>query len=119
MNLLPIHSPITNHTTPTSVTNTPDNTKTNGTAVHAVTPLTEAAPPPLKDIEKAVTTLNDFATANNSSVSFYVDDSTKKIVITVRDTITNMIIRQIPDNEVIGLSKAIGAQQGTILKTKV
>lgn len=119
MNLLPINSPATTPTPPASVPNTPENAKIKGTAVHAVKPLTEAAPPPLKDIEKAAATLNHFAKANNSSVSFYVDDSTKKIVITVRDTFTNMVIRQIPDNEVMGLSKALDAQQGMILKTKV
>lgn len=77
------------------------------------------APPSTHDIRNAAKVLNHLAESVNTSVSFHVDDSTGITVIKVIDTEKNQVIRQIPSEEVLSLSKAIDTQQGVVLKTKV
>jgi flagellar protein FlaG len=109
-------APIAPTTLPTSIQENPGVT---GSANHSAKPLTESAPPPLQEVQKAVATLNRLAASVNTSVRFNIDDSSGKTVITVMDTDKDEIIRQIPSKEALELSQSLAAQQGVMLKTKI
>ena len=78
----------------------------------------KTAPPALANLQEAANHLNQLAGSNNNSLSFQVDDSTGKTVIKVMDA-NHEIIRQIPSEEALALSRAIDSQQGLVLKTKI
>jgi flagellar protein FlaG len=96
-----------------------ENPGVTGNANHSAKPLTESAPPPLQEVQKAVATLNRLAASVNTSVRFDIDDSSGKTVITVMDTDKDEVIRQIPSKEALELSQSLAAQQGVMLKTKI
>jgi len=54
----------------------------------------------------------------HSSVRFHVDDSSGKTVITVMNTDSGEVIRQIPSEEAIRLAEALKKDEGTIINTK-
>ena len=71
----------------------------------------KAAPPVPEfkklDVDKAIAELQDFVDGLGRSLSFRRDDSIDKNVITVRDTQTNQVVRQIPSEEVVAISRQI------------
>ncbi|MFJ3058393.1 flagellar protein FlaG [Herbaspirillum sp. NPDC087042] len=88
-------------------------------AASASTTTTSDAPKPTdKQVDHAVSKLNDFAAANASSLSFAKDDTSGKMVIKIMDTETNTLIRQIPSQEAINIAQSIDKLQGLLLKEK-
>jgi flagellar protein FlaG len=73
-------------------------------AVKAAPPVPEFEP---KDLDKAIAELQDFVDGLGRSLSFRRDESIEKSVITVRDTQTNQVVRQIPSEEVVAISRQI------------
>ena len=73
-------------------------------AIKAAPPVPEFEP---KDLDKAIAELQDFVDGLGRSLSFRRDESIEKSVITVRDTQTNQVVRQIPSEEVIAISRQI------------
>jgi flagellar protein FlaG len=59
------------------------------------------------DLDRAIKELQDFVDGLGRSLSFRRDDSIDKSVITVRDTQTNQVVRQIPSEEVVAISRQI------------
>ena len=59
------------------------------------------------DLDKAIRELQEFVDGLGRSLSFRQDDSIDKSVITVRDTQTNQVVRQIPSEEVVAISRQI------------
>ena len=62
------------------------------------------------DLDKAIAELQEFVDSLGRSLSFRRDDSIDRNVITVRDTQTNRIVRQIPSEEVVAMSRQIRDQ---------
>lgn len=112
MSISPINSPLHSET----VNNSPAISVNTAAKTSAPTELKTAAPA-LADLHEAATHLNQLAGSNNNSLSFQVDDSTGKTVIKVMDA-NHELIRQIPSEEALALSRAIDSQQGLVLKTK-
>jgi flagellar protein FlaG len=67
----------------------------------------EQAPPPNQDLERAVRKLNERLAASQRNLSFRVDEGSGRTVITVVDATTNQVIRQIPSQEVLDVSRAL------------
>jgi flagellar protein FlaG len=71
----------------------------------------KAAPPVPEfkklDIDKAIEELQAFVDGLGRKLSFARDDSINRSVITVRDTMTNQVVRQIPSEEVVAISRQI------------
>ncbi len=113
-------STISNHTIdPASTAVKPDaNFNINDTVKPAAPNVIETAPPPVGNIKNVAATLNRLAQTASAGVSFHVDESTGKTVIKIMDTETGDVIRQIPGEEALALSRAIDAQQGIMLKTQ-
>lgn len=74
-------------------------------------------PPTDHELGLAMQALQRKAEAVNASLSFRVDKDTGKTVITVTNTGDGSVIRQIPSEEALSLSRAIAEQQGLLLNT--
>ncbi|ADQ83958.1 flagellar protein FlaG [Methylovorus sp. MP688] len=69
-----------------------------------------------KDIAAAVKTLNSFISPVAQSVQFSMDQDSGKVVVKVVDTETNKVLRQIPNEEVLAISKTLDKLQGLVIK---
>jgi len=71
------------------------------------------------ELQDAVQKLNDFASNNTErNLSFSLDEATKEMVITVRDSETLEVIKQMPTKEALAVSKQIESMLGLILDDK-
>jgi len=68
----------------------------------------------LKDVKQAVQSMNDYVQLANRQLEFRLDEQSGRTVITVRDSETQEIIRQIPDDEALRFAHRL--QQGDELK---
>lgn len=62
---------------------------------------------PKKNVEKAVSDVNQFFQAEHRKLSFSVNEVTKNIVIEVKDAETNEVVRQIPPEYVVKLAEQL------------
>ena len=60
-----------------------------------------------KDLDKAVQDLQAYVDGLGRDLSFRRDESIDRSIITVRDSSTNQVVRQIPGEEVIAISRQI------------
>jgi len=71
----------------------------------------KAAPPVPEfkklDVDKAIEDLQAYVDGLGRSLSFRRDETIDRSVITVRDTNTNQVVRQIPSEEVVAISRQI------------
>lgn len=61
----------------------------------------------IEDVRKAANNLNDFAKQIQTSLQFSVDESSGRSVITVTDSQTGDVIRQIPAKEVLAVANLL------------
>lgn len=71
------------------------------------------------ELQDAVQRLNDF-TSNNTerNLSFSLDETTQEMVVTVRDVKTLEVIKQMPTEEALAVSRQIESMLGLILNEK-
>jgi flagellar protein FlaG len=67
--------------------------------------------PKLEEVKKQVQSLQDMSQLKGWSVNFTVDDESDKTIIKVVDADTQKVIRQIPSEEMLTISKRIQAMQ--------
>jgi len=91
---------------------------TQGTpAVAAALPAVQTPSP--EQLKQAVNTINQVLRQASRNLEFSVDSETKRVVVKVMDTETGQLIRQIPSEETLTISRVIGEfQQGLLLKQK-
>ena len=58
-----------------------------------------------KALEKVVSQLNDYVQNTQRDVDFSVDDSTGRVVVRVIDSESEQVIRQIPSDEMLAISR--------------
>lgn len=78
--------------------------------------ISELHKPDSKQTEKVVHDLNKAAVSLQRDLNFKVDDETGKSIITVTDSVTQKVIRQIPSEEIVELAKNL---QSMVLKAEV
>ncbi|MDO6558179.1 flagellar protein FlaG [Paraglaciecola chathamensis] len=69
--------------------------------------LDEALQPNQQNLEEAISEVNEFVQTRNKQLNFSVDDDSGKQVVKVTDSDSGDIIRQIPTEEVLSLSRRI------------
>ena len=69
------------------------------------------AVPSIEQVQKAIKTVQDMVQSQASNLQFSLDRETGKAVVTVVDTNTNEVIRQIPSKEMIAIAHAIDQMQ--------
>ncbi|HOY69920.1 MAG TPA: flagellar protein FlaG [Methylotenera sp.] len=67
-------------------------------------------------LSKAVKMLNEHVAPALQSVEFSIDQETNRTIVKVVDTATHKVLRQIPNEEVIAMSKTLGKLQGLMIK---
>src|SRR5262249_44125328 len=74
-------------------------------------------PPAMLDQTIAVVAkqIESYLRSNGRSLEFYVDQSTHRTVVTVRDAATGEIVRQIPPEEAQRLAQSLNTQQPSAL----
>ena len=70
-------------------------------------------------LENSVSRLNDLADSVQRDLQFTIDDDSGETVITVLDTKTAEIIRQIPSKEVLALAQNIESLKGALFSAEV
>jgi flagellar protein FlaG len=70
------------------------------------------------DVERAVRRLEQFARDAQRDLQFQIDDATGITVITVRDAATKEVVRQIPAEEVLAVSRLF-AESGTLFDVSI
>lgn len=78
---------------------------------------TAAPAPSLPEVKQAVEQINRFMQQSNRTLTFSFDKEANRIVVKITDSQTGDLIRQIPSEEVLAISRAIGdIQQGMLLR---
>lgn len=70
-------------------------------------------------LENSVSQLKDLVQSVQRDLQFSIDDFSGKTVITVLDSKTEEIIRQIPSEEVLALAKSIDSMKGVLFSAEV
>ena len=84
-------------------------------------PKNAAQQPSANELKSAVSTINKALQQSSRTLEFSVDNETKRPVVKMVDTETGELIRQIPSEETLAISRAIGQfqiQNGTLLNQK-
>lgn len=75
-------------------------------------------PPNQQEVDKAVTTVNDFVGSVNSSLKFSTDEDSGQMVVKVIDNTTQEVIKQIPSKEMLEMAKALNNLKGLLVQQK-
>jgi len=84
--------------------------------------VTAAAPPEARpepspeQVREAVSTTNDVVRSVQSRLQFVADDASGQMVVRVMDAESNQVIRQIPSEEMLAISRAIERMQGLLIQ---
>ena len=71
-----------------------------------------------EQLQTAVDAANEFVKPINSAVEFSVDKDSGQMVVKVMDISTKEVIRQIPSEEMLAISKALDQIQGLLIRQK-
>jgi flagellar protein FlaG len=76
------------------------------------------ATPPVAEVKEAVSRLNAYVQTLRRDLQFRVDEDTDRVIVTVTDSETHEVIRQIPAEEVLAVAKSLETMQGVLMDTK-
>jgi flagellar protein FlaG len=68
------------------------------------------------DLETAVKKLNDLVAPALQTVQFSLDAQSERLVVKVVDTVSKQVLRQIPNEEVLAMSKTLDKLQGLMIR---
>lgn len=85
----------------------------SGQPVPPVSPI-----PAVAEVKEAVSRLNVYVQTLRRDLQFRVDESTDRVVVTVVDTETKEVIRQIPTEEALSVARTLEQMAGVLLDTK-
>jgi flagellar protein FlaG len=89
-------------------------------APHVQAPAPAPAPDITEEMMRAVARqIESYLKANGRNLQFSVDQETGRTVVTVRDSSTGEIIRQIPDAEALRIAQSLDNQLGTLLNVLI
>ncbi|MFM9913474.1 MAG: flagellar protein FlaG [Methylophilaceae bacterium] len=72
-----------------------------------------------EQLQQAVGKINDVVQAINPGVEFSVESNFRTVVVSVVDKESSQVIRQIPTDDAINISRALEVLQGLLIKQKV
>ncbi|MDA8362257.1 MAG: flagellar protein FlaG [Gammaproteobacteria bacterium] len=81
-------------------------------------PALPGSQPSTADLAQAVGHLNGYVQNMQRELEFRVDRQTHRVIVTVVDSRTHEVIRQIPSEEVLAIAHALDGVQGLIVRTK-
>ncbi|WP_064605458.1 flagellar protein FlaG [Photobacterium sp. J15] len=73
-----------------------------------------------EELEKVVEKIEEFVgNTLNKGLAFRIDEESGKSIVTIYDKRTGDVVRQIPDEDMLALSRQLAAHSGGLLQTKV
>ncbi len=73
----------------------------------------------VEQVKRAAEVINRALRQSNRNVEFRLDEGANRVVVKLTDSETGEVIRQIPSDEMLAISRAIGElQQGLLLRQK-
>lgn len=88
-------------------------------ALPVSTPDPQPAPAPTRDeVREAIKEIQRSVANNTTNLQFSVDEDTGRTIVSVIDTETRQVVRQIPSEEVMRMSRALDRMQGLLFKGK-
>ena len=78
-----------------------------------------AAPPTEQQLDSAIKAANESMKAASTNLQFERDDDSGKMVVRVIDSDTQAVLRQMPSEEMLAMSKALDRLQGLMVHLKV
>lgn len=73
-----------------------------------------------EQLEKVVERIEEFVGSTiNKGLAFRIDEESGKNIVTIYDKRTGDIVRQIPDQDMLALSRQLAANSGGLVTTKV
>jgi len=79
-------------------------------------PAQEAVESDKAKLEGAVKKLNDYVAPALQTIQFSIDQESERIVVKVVDTTTQEVLRQIPNEEVLAITKTLDKLQGLVIR---
>lgn len=71
-----------------------------------------------QELQEAVDSMNDFVRSLRNTLNFSIDKDTGRTVVKVIDQATDEVIKQIPSEEMLAISKAIDKLKGLLIEQK-
>ena len=78
-----------------------------------------AQPASINAARQIASQINEFLKSTASDVQFSVDGESDRVVVRVVDTQTQKVIRQMPSEEMLAISKSLDQMSGLLIKQKV
>lgn len=75
-------------------------------------------PPSRADVEYAVARANEVLQTSRRTLTFVLDGDFDQPIVKVVEAATGEVVRQIPNEEVVAISKAIRDMQGLLLRAR-
>lgn len=88
-------------------------------APRAAEPAAEATPSVRDTMEKVAAQLESYLRSVGRSLQFSIDPESGRTIISVRDSATGEIIRQIPKAEALRLAQSLGSQPNSLIDVLV
>ena len=79
---------------------------------------TATQPVSREQLEAAVSSVREYIRPHNNSLQFSVNDDLNRVVVTVIDSETKEVIRQIPSEEMISIARALDSIKGLLVRQK-
>jgi flagellar protein FlaG len=80
---------------------------------------TQGSAPSASEIEKAAKQIESYLKSVGRQLEFHIDESTGRTVITVKDSNTGEVVRQIPGEETLRLARALGTTAPSLVDVQV
>lgn len=81
-------------------------------------PVNETPQPNVKEMQQAVENLNRVIATSLQSIHFSMDEESGRIIVKVLDSETQKVLRQVPNTEVLTISKNLARLQGLVISDK-
>ena len=78
-----------------------------------------ASEPSRQEVERAVSSMQDFVQSARHNVNFSLEDNSGKIVVKVTDSESGATIRQMPSEEALRLAESLDEARSLLFKTQV
>ena len=75
-----------------------------------------ATPVDKEELVGAVKKLNEYVAPALQTIEFSLDQESKRMIVKVVDTATQKVLRQIPNEEVVAMSKTLDKLQGLVIR---
>lgn len=79
----------------------------------------QSEPAEKEDINAVINRMNDFVQSAQRNLSFSIDEESGHDIVKVIDVETEEVVRQIPSEEFLKISKSMGSMNGVLFKDQV